>query len=80
LSEDLKDNINLLTLGGRPLRAEHQLELFLQLPRLSLAPADRRSADHSAEPIGSRQSDCAGSTAENCVLTRNDLIASTANA
>jgi porin len=28
LSEDLKDNLNLLTLGGQPVRAEHQMEVF----------------------------------------------------
>jgi porin len=31
LSKDLKDNLNLLTLGGQPVRAEHQLELFYNL-------------------------------------------------
>ena len=28
LSEDLTANLNLLTLGGRPVRSEHQLEMF----------------------------------------------------
>ena len=28
LSEDLKSNLNLLTLGGRPVQSEHQLEMF----------------------------------------------------
>lgn len=28
LSEDLKSNLNLITLGGHPVRAEHQLEVF----------------------------------------------------
>jgi hypothetical protein len=28
LSEDLKDNLNLITLGGRPVRSEHQFEVF----------------------------------------------------
>ena len=28
LSEDLKANLNLLTLGGRPVQSEHQLEMF----------------------------------------------------
>ena len=28
LSDELKDNLNLLTLGGQPVRAEHQVEFF----------------------------------------------------
>ena len=31
LSEDLKDNLNLLTLGGQPVRAEHQVEFFYNI-------------------------------------------------
>jgi len=31
LSQDLKDNLNLLTLGRQPVRAEHQLEVFYNL-------------------------------------------------
>jgi porin len=31
LSEDLKDNLNLITLGGRPVRSEHQFEFFYDL-------------------------------------------------
>jgi porin len=31
LSEDLKANLNLLTLGGRPVQSEHQLEVFYNL-------------------------------------------------
>jgi porin len=31
LSEDLKDNLNLITLGGHPVRAEHQFEVFYDL-------------------------------------------------
>lgn len=31
LSEDLKDNLNLVALGGRPVRSEHQLEVFYDL-------------------------------------------------
>lgn len=31
LSEDLKDNLNLITLGGRPVRSEHQLEFFYDM-------------------------------------------------
>jgi carbohydrate-selective porin OprB len=31
LSEDLKDNLNLITLGGRPVRSEHQFEFFYNM-------------------------------------------------
>jgi porin len=31
LSDDLKDNLDLILLGGRRLRAEHQLEIFYNL-------------------------------------------------
>jgi porin len=34
LSQDLEDNLNLLTLGGRPVRAEHQVEVFYNLHML----------------------------------------------
>jgi porin len=31
LSEDLQDNLNLITLGGRPVRSEHQFEFFYNM-------------------------------------------------
>lgn len=31
LSEDLKENLNLVTLGGRPVRSEHQVEFFYNM-------------------------------------------------
>jgi porin len=31
LSEDLKDNLNLITLGGRPVQSEHQVECFYNM-------------------------------------------------
>jgi porin len=31
LSEDLKENLNLVTLGGRPVQSEHQVELFYSM-------------------------------------------------
>jgi porin len=34
LSEDLKDNLNLVTLGGQPVRSEHQFELFYNMHML----------------------------------------------
>jgi porin len=34
LSEDLKDNLNLITLGGQPVRSEHQFEFFYNMHML----------------------------------------------
>jgi porin len=34
LSDDLRDNLNLLTLGGQPVRPEHQLEFFYDIHAL----------------------------------------------
>jgi porin len=59
LSEDLEDNLNLITLGGRPVRAEHQFEFFynvhvfpwLQLTGdLQITRPTRSSADTAIVP------------------------------
>jgi porin len=59
LSEDLKDNLNLVTVGGRPVRSEHQFELFYNmhiLPWLQLTGdvqiirPTRSSADTAVVP------------------------------
>jgi porin len=62
LSDDLKENLNLITLGGQPVRSEHQLELFYNLhifPWLQLTGdlqviRPTRSSTHTAVVPGAR--------------------------